>query len=206
VTPVALVFDLGGVVCRFRPQARLAALSRASGLGQDVVHRALWGSGLDARAERGALGSEEAVDAVLDALERRIDRPALIGAWSKAFVPNGPLCALVRELPRPLFAFSNNGPVFGECLAHELGDVVSLFDRVVLSWQVSATKPDPVAFTRLAAALDIAPQASVVVDDATENCRAARSVGFRAVRYRGPAALRRRLATWVPGPAAPGRA
>jgi len=188
-----LVFDLGGVVCEFRPHARLAALSRASGLHPDAVRRALWESGLEARAERGALGRHEAVDLVLAALDHRIDRSALIEAWSRAFRPNVALCALIRELPPPVYALSNNGPIVRECLDRELAGVASLFERVVLSWELSAVKPDPVAYSRLAATLDLAPQDAIVIDDSTENCRAARRVGFGAIRYRGPADLMRRL-------------
>ena len=46
-----VVFDLGGVVCRFEPDRRMRALVEATGLASEVIQDRVWGSGLDERAE-----------------------------------------------------------------------------------------------------------------------------------------------------------
>ena len=38
-----VVFDLGGVVCRFEPQRRLDRLSAATGIAGPAIESALWG-------------------------------------------------------------------------------------------------------------------------------------------------------------------
>jgi glucose-1-phosphatase len=49
----ASLFDLGGVVCRFSHDTRVAVLARASGLTPAEVHRRLFASGFDLACDRG---------------------------------------------------------------------------------------------------------------------------------------------------------
>src|SRR5262249_19818142 len=141
----ACVFDLGDVVCRFVPDARLRALVACSGLDLRQVDAAIWRSGLDARAEAGELTPEETTNAVLEALDHRLDAEQLRAAWARAFVPNDQVTALVRRVTVPTVLFTNNGPLVSACLANEMASTVQLFSRTVCSWELRATKPDPKA-------------------------------------------------------------
>lgn len=53
-----------------------------------------------------------------------------------------------------------------------------LFDKIVISAEVGAAKPDPGFWARV---LEFAPKGSVFVDDKRENCLAAQHAGFRSI-------------------------
>jgi hypothetical protein len=48
-----VVFDMDGVLCRYRIERRLALLTSWSGRSPDAIHAAIWGSGFEEEAERG---------------------------------------------------------------------------------------------------------------------------------------------------------
>ena len=81
----AVVFDLGGVLCRFDPDARLHCLADASGWSTDRVRQHVWGSGRDAEADTGRLSVEQAF--ALASLDGQIDRDTVIMCWEAAFEP-----------------------------------------------------------------------------------------------------------------------
>jgi glucose-1-phosphatase len=180
---VAVVFDIGNVVCAFDPARRLRVLANETGLARERIHEAIWASGLDGRAETGELLPAEVERMVLDALDGRIDAASLRAAWSTAFTLEPDVCAIVNGLGVPTFAFTNNGPMFTDCRAHELARVSRLFERVVCSWEIRARKPDPRAFERLCVELHRRPEALLFVDDSPENTASARSVGLAAVTF-----------------------
>lgn len=185
-----IVFDLGGVLCDFHPERRLAALAATTGLDALEIDRAIWISGLDERAERGELSRDEAIEAVLEALEYRVDDATLLHAWALAFEPNLAVLNLVSHVPARRFVFTNNGPILGDCLSPQITGVV---DRVICSYELRARKPEPVAFRRLAVELGVLPSEIILVDDDEHNCDSARLIGMRAVQFLGAANLQSSL-------------
>jgi len=179
----AVVFDLGNVVCTFNPERRLQELARRTGVEPERIREAIWTSGLDARAESGQLSLADVQQALIDALDNRIDAVALRVAWSTAFIPDKAVCEIVRRLHHPSFAFTNNGPMLTDCLGHELIEVEQLFQRVVCSWQIGARKPDPAAFERLCAEVRRPPEELLFIDDDRINTASGRSVGLATITF-----------------------
>jgi putative hydrolase of the HAD superfamily len=177
---VIVVWDLGGVVCRFRPERRLAALAELSGLAPAVIQQRIWGSGLDAAAERGDLSPDAAWAGVLAALDHRVEQDALRRAWSSAFEPNPAVLALVDSVHAPSALFTNNGPIVADLLDDELADVARRFADRLLSYELGAVKPEPAAFQRAAAQLACDPGELLLLDDSPANIAAARALGWQA--------------------------
>jgi len=181
----AVVFDIGDVVCRFRPAERLRELASATGLDAQAIDDAIWGSGFDARADRGELQPDAVQGFLRGALQQRLDRDQLREAWSQAFLPDEQVCKLAERVRVPVYAFTNNGPMLTLCFQHELSEVASRFERIVCSWEVGACKPDPVAFQRLCTELYRPATDLLFVDDSTQNCDGARTAGLQAIHFRG---------------------
>jgi FMN phosphatase YigB (HAD superfamily) len=179
----AVIFDLGNVVCTFDHERRLQELARRTGLAPERIHEAIWTSGLDARGESGQLSLADVQQALVDALDNRIDPVTLRAAWSTAFIPDNAVCEIVRRLHHPSFAFTNNGPMLTDCLGHELIEIEQLFQRVICSWQVRARKPDPAAFERLCAEVRQPPEELLFIDDDRNNTASARSVGLATITF-----------------------
>jgi putative hydrolase of the HAD superfamily len=185
-----VVLDMGGVVCTYQPERRLRALAEVTGVSTTEIATALIDADIEERAEHGALSPDESYEAVLDALGAELSRDELRRAWSKAFAPDGELLAVVRRVRRSTALFTNNGPIIEDCLANELSAVTTAFDRLVVSWRLGSTKPDPEAFAKATAALGAAPGSVLFVDDDIDNVRAAARAGWISHRYRGVARLR----------------
>jgi glucose-1-phosphatase len=185
-----VVLDMGGVVCTYQPERRLRALAEVTGVSTTEIATALVDADIEGRAEHGALSPDESYEAVLDALGAEVSRDELRRAWSKAFAPDGELLAVVRRVRRSTALFTNNGPIIEDCLANELSAVTTAFDRLVVSWRLGSTKPDPEAFAKATAALGAAPGSVLFVDDDIDNVRAAARAGWISHRYRGVARLR----------------
>jgi len=179
-----VVWDLGGVVARFRPERRLAALAAATGLDEQRIDDAIWGSGLDDTASCGELDPDATWAAVLAALDHRATRDAVRAAWATAFVPDPAVLALVDAVAAGagIALLSNNGPVVDDCLDHELADIGLRFEHRLLSWRLGAMKPDRRAFERAAAAIGRPPHDLLLVDDEPANVAAAQAAGWHAVR------------------------
>ena len=188
-----VVFDLGGVVCKFEPEARLAALAVATGLDEAQIKDAIWTSGLDAAADRGELELADALASVIAALGHRIAEAPLLQAWTKAFVPDPAVVELANSLDRQTAIFTNNGPMLEECMHRGLVRAGDAFDPILFAGHLRATKPDPISYERAAAALGHDAAALLLVDDAEKNVSGALQSGWRAIHFESPAQLEQEL-------------
>ena len=187
------VFDLGGVVCRFDPDARRRALASVTGRSGDEIDAAIWDSGLDRRAERGEIDPAALPALIGAALAVDIATDALRAAWSLAFEPSDEVLALVDRLHVPAVLFTNNGPIVDRCLDHELSRVRARFAHVLLSWRLGAVKPEPAAYEAVIARLGVGADELLFVDDSSENVAAARALGWAAEVFVDAATLERHL-------------
>jgi FMN phosphatase YigB (HAD superfamily) len=186
-----VVFDIGGVLCTFTPGRRLEALSRLTGFEPTRVHEAIWGSGLDAAADRGDFSLEENIAAVRGALRNRLDDARLLEAWALAFSPD-PIVARIADLLKvSCSSFSNNGPLLKACVSRGLIDLPDACQPVIYSWQLGAAKPEQAAFHRAAMLLDTEPEHLLLVDDSSANVSGALSSGWQALLFPGPVELQR---------------
>ncbi|CAN5645240.1 HAD-IA family hydrolase [soil metagenome] len=197
MTASILVMDLGGVTCRWLPDRRLAALAELSGLPAATIDASLFESGFDDATERGRFPLEDllaqlrALLGLGDGVGTQAEVTAeLRAAWASAFDPDLRVLDLVTRASTPAVLFTNNGPLLEEALAHELGPVGDAFDRVLCSWRLGATKPDPTAFARAAEALDVEPGQILFVDDSVANVEEARAQGWQAHHFRDHLNLR----------------
>ena len=196
--PAVLVMDLGGVMCQWLPEQRLHALAELSGLPAATVDALVFESGFDDAADRGQFTLEQVRQELSSLLGLAADRAGtemVQAAWSQAFQPEPRVMELVAKarVTLPTALFTNNGPMLEANLARELRSVGALFDRLMFSWQLGTTKPDPVAFARACEVLDLDPGEILFVDDSAANVAAAQAAGWQAHHYRDTLNLRAAL-------------
>lgn len=191
-----LVMDLGGVTCRWLPDRRLVALAQLTGLPPGTIDATVFESGFDDAGERGQFPGHE-FTVQLRTLLGLPDDPATDGAlraaWAQAFEPDPRVLRLLERATGPTALFTNNGPLLEAALGHELDTVGAVFDRLLFSWHLGTTKPDPVAFERATEVLGVEPAAVFFVDDAAANVAAAQEHGWRAHHFRTDLELRAAL-------------
>lgn len=196
--PSVLVLDLGGVVCRFRPERRLLALAELTGRPPAVIDQDLFASGFDDAAERGALAPDTYradLRHLLGLPDNETTAARLTAAWAQAFDPDRRVLDLLTRVTVPLVLFTNNGPLLDPVLADERREVAAPFDTVLTSWRLGARTPDPAAFAGATAALGVDPGRVFFVDDSPANVDAARTHGWQVHLHRTDLELRAALTT-----------
>ena len=183
--PRAALFDLGGVICTFSHDARLAVLGRASGLPPAEVHRRLFESGFDLACDRGDYSLQQQCMEIRSRLDLTCTPVELAGFWAQAFSPNSDVLDIVRHVrPRAVTALlTNNGPLVRLMIDEYFPDIVERVDRLCFSYEVMATKPDPRAYLATLKRLNVTPDSCVFVDDTESNVRGARDVVIDAIQF-----------------------
>jgi HAD superfamily hydrolase (TIGR01509 family) len=192
----AVVFDMDGVLCRYRIERRLALLASWSGRSPDAIHAAIWRSGFEAEAERGALSADE----YLRGFGERLGHPLTAAQWVEArraaMEPDLAVLALARQLrtERMVGMFTNNPWLLKRHIAEVFPAVPDLFgSRAIFSAELGRRKPDPEAFRRLATRLGCAPDEMLYVDDDATYVAGAREAGLSADRVGGASDVRASL-------------
>jgi glucose-1-phosphatase len=192
-----VVFDMDGVLCRYRIERRLARLASWSGQSPEAIYAAIWRSGFEDEAERGLMSADD----YLRGFGERLGYPLSAAQWVEArrvaIEPDLAVLSLARQLSvdRPVGMFTNNPLLLQRHLAEVFPAVLDLFGRrAVFSAELGRSKPDPEAFRRLATRLQCAPDEILYFDDDATYVAGAREAGLSAYCVGGAAGVRAGLA------------
>ncbi len=190
-----MIFDLGGVVFRYRPEVRLAAFAAVSGRSLADVRKALMDSGYSRSCDAGRLSGEAAYREGVRLLGRRIGFERFRSHWIDAFEPDEAVVALARQLkPKlPVAMLTNNSDMVRSGLEARFPDIMELFRPRLFSAEAGLLKPDPRLFRTLLELMGLAAEQVLYVDDDPAHADAAASLGLDACRYQSAAALERDL-------------
>jgi putative hydrolase of the HAD superfamily len=181
-----LVFDLGNVLLPFSYEnmyARLEAVE--SGLGRRfkdfyaanyiAIHR---------RYERGGISDEEFITPILDTLDHKISRELFCSLFSKIFVENEPVTALLPALKRRyrLFLLSNTSKIHRMYGWNDYA-FLSHFEKLFLSYELHALKPEPKIYQAVMNYTKAAPEEHLFIDDVLEYVEGARTIGWAGIHY-----------------------
>lgn len=196
--PALVLFDLDDVLVGYDHAKRLATLSERTGVSSKVAHRALFTAGIEKAADQGALD----IAATLAALSVEMGAPVTLEDWiaarADAMSPRPDVLALAHEVARvaQVGILTNNGLLLRDHLQQMHPPLFPLFsDRVFCSAQFQRSKPDPAIYRDCVAAMGVAPQDALFIDDKVANANGARAAGLRAHHYQGSSSLRSALQT-----------
>lgn len=188
----AVVFDFGGVVVD-GPFDAFTALERRAGAPHGAVravnsrnpHANAW-----ARIERGEIGLDTFVELFeQEARELGMTLPArevldvVVRSSAAAHHARPAMLDLLRDIRasgRSLALITNNIRPLSEAI--DTGWVFDTFDVVVESCRCGMRKPEPEIYRRTLAALDVAPERAVMLDDLGINLKPARALGMTTVK------------------------
>jgi putative hydrolase of the HAD superfamily len=192
----AVVSDFGGVLTTPLMDA-FAGLQNDKGIPLEAI-----GKGLALAAQRdggvnplyelekGAITEAQFAGKLGDALGEVLGEPVELERFGEAFFahlhPNDELFAFMRTLHGRGYrmAILTNNVREWEPLWRGMLPIDEIFDLVVDSGFVGLRKPDPAIYRLLLERLELAPEATVFVDDLEINCEAARELGMHAVHFR----------------------
>jgi HAD superfamily hydrolase (TIGR01509 family) len=190
-TPRAMIFDFGNVLCAFDNLRFLEALSALCGKPAEELRVILYQqSTLTQDYEAGRISSRAFLDEVSGLCGADLPEEAFIRAYTDIFTPIEATFDLLRKL-KPgykLGLLSNTSPWHLEH-AIQTTEVFPLFDSVTLSFEVGASKPDPLLFEDALAKLDLLAEECIYVDDQPAFAQAANDHLMQGLTYTTPAAL-----------------
>jgi putative hydrolase of the HAD superfamily len=193
----AVVFDMDGVLCRYRIERRLALLASWSGQSPDAIHAAIWRSGFEDEAERGVVSADDYLKGFGERMGYALSAAQWVEARKASTEPDLAVLSLARRLgtDRPVGMFTNNPFLLRRHIAEVFPAVPDIFGtRAVFSAELGRSKPDPEAFRRLATRLEVAPGEILYFDDDATYVAGARDAGLSAHRVGGAAGVRAGLA------------
>ena len=190
-----VVFDLGGVVFDWRPEALLRrefedSAVRAVVREQVLLHRD-W-----IELDRGTIALGDAIDRGAARTGLSADQISdFFDAVPRSLAPIEETIHLVRAIRtagNSLFVLSNMHHASINYL-EEQHAIWDLFDGSVISCRVNKVKPEPQIYDHLLTAFDLQASQTVFIDDMAENVAAAAAKGIHPIQFSDPAQCKREL-------------
>jgi putative hydrolase of the HAD superfamily len=190
-----VIFDFGGVLVNWQPEAIIAGFYAEPALRDAIRTHALqhddW-----LEMDRGTL--DEAT--VIRRFASRMRRPeaelqAFFEHLRASLTPIEPTVALLSELKRSgyrLYGLSNMSETIFMHL-QSLHAFFGLFDGIVVSAVVKSLKPEAAIYEQLRSQFALDFSESVFIDDLPRNVDAAQRLGLPAIRFENAAQVRREL-------------
>jgi HAD superfamily hydrolase (TIGR01509 family) len=178
----AVIFDMDGLLVDTEAPVRDALMSAAATIGRElplVVFMSMVGT-TSAHSDQVLVehfGSDFDLDSYLAEVRRLLELSFDIGVPLKPGAAE--LLALVDEvgLPKALVTSSSRRAVD----RHLPAEVVARFSTLITSESVEQSKPHPEPYLRAAAALGIAPENCLALEDSHNGIRSAHAAGMMAV-------------------------
>jgi putative hydrolase of the HAD superfamily len=191
-----IVFDLGGVVFNWQPDAIIRSIFEDTET-QDLVRKRVIEHSDWVELDRGSIALEQAIDrgAARTGLPAE-DIERLLGVVPRFLTPIEATIELIHELSSTgnrLFVLSNMHLASIAYLEqrHTFWDV---FDGIVISSRIKMVKPEIQIYEHLLNRYQLKPGDTVFIDDLQENLAAASSIGIQTIRFTDAARCRRALA------------
>jgi putative hydrolase of the HAD superfamily len=190
-----LVFDLGGVVVRWDPDAIIAGVFHDEKV-KAKVREALFAHPDWLELDRGTLGREEAIARAA----KRSGVPAaeikrLLHAVPPSLVVFPETVELLRRLKRkghPLYCLSNMHFASIEYL-EKTQTFWDVFDGAVISCRLQLCKPEAGIYEHLLRTYNLDPAKTLFIDDVQKNLDAAAKLGMQTLRFENAAQCERAL-------------
>ncbi len=189
----AVVFDMDGVLCRYRREVRLERLVAWSGRSAEDIVAAIWRSGFEEEGERGRLSADEYLKAFGERMGYALSAEQWVEARRAAIEPDEAVLSLARTLGRamPVGMLTNNPLLLKRHFSDVFPAAAAIFgSRAVFSSELGWVKPEPEAFRLVAARLSVTPAEVLYFDDDEGYVAGARAAGLQAEHVGGAAGVR----------------
>ncbi|MDR3095777.1 MAG: HAD family phosphatase [Paraburkholderia sp.] len=181
-----VLFDMEGVLSHYDREARAERLAALTGTTPEAVREAIWGSGLEARADAGELAPDVYLRALGELLGCDMERETWLAARRASITPNEAAIALAARAAQRcrIAVLTNNSRLVTDHLDYLNPPVARLFgERVYACAAFGATKPAAQAYLGCLAQLGAAPHETLFIDDGEANVQGALAAGLRACHF-----------------------
>ncbi|WP_069268627.1 HAD family hydrolase [Paraburkholderia nodosa] len=181
-----VLFDMEGVLSHYDRDARVASLAAATGAPPAAVRHAIWGSGLEARADAGEIDPDAYLRALGAMLGCEVGRDVWLAARRASITPNEAALALAQRVAARcrIAVLTNNCSLVTHHLDYLNPPVARLFgSQVYSSATFGAVKPAAQTYLGCVAQLGAQPQETLFIDDSEANVTGALDAGLQACHF-----------------------
>ena len=191
-----IVFDLGGVVFNWQPDALIGRVFPDAAT-QALVKARILGHEDWVELDRGTLALDDAIARAAARTGLSVDSVArLFDAVPPSLTPIQGTIDLIRSIRQTdnrLYVLSNMG-VASITYLEQQHDIWDLFDGVVISSRIRMVKPEVAIYEHLLKVHRLVANETVFIDDLEENLSAASRLGIQTIQFAEPAQCRQDLA------------
>jgi len=190
-----IVFDLGGVVFNWQPDAIIKSVFEDLET-QDLVRLEIFEHRDWVELDRGTIALDQAIDhgATRTGLPRQ-DVERLLNKVPRSLTPieeTIELIRTIRDTNNKLFVLSNMHLASITYLEHK-HRIWDMFDGIVISSRIRKVKPEIEIYEHLLTVYQLKATETVFIDDMNENLVAASSIGIQTIRFIDPSQCRQAL-------------
>lgn len=184
------------VLVHYDRAARVSYLASLSNRSLDEVVDAVWGSGLEAKADAGLIDSVAYLRETSDLLGCTVSLEDWLRARQESMTPNLEVLALAADVSKTctIAVLTNNNQLVAENIGYLCPAIADLFGKnVFASASFKATKPSRETFHKCIDLLGVTPPEALFVDDSEANVAGAREAGLLGHVFTDSAALSEEL-------------
>ena len=181
----AIVFDLGNVLIPFDNKIFINRLNNIrDGIGDKLYDFYKSNYHIHRDFERGEISESEFVNKMLEVLEDIIDPETFCNYYADIFSLNEDVISLLPGLKKnyKLFLLSNTDSIH-EKYGWRKYDFFHNFEKLVLSHEVGAVKPEEKIYRTVEKASGLQPEEHIFIDDIIDYVNAAKDFGWDAVQF-----------------------
>ncbi|NCQ18309.1 MAG: HAD-IA family hydrolase [Ignavibacteria bacterium] len=183
----AIVFDLGNVLLPFDYSVAVKRLNEIEeNLGEVFLAFYKENYSLHRSFERGDLSREKFISLMLNALHNKIDEETFCKIYSEIFTFNENVASLLPELKKnyKLLLLSNTNEIHKK-YGWEQFKFIKYFDKLILSHEVNAVKPEEKIYKSVEAFTGLQPGEHLFIDDILEYVNEAKKLGWDGIQFTG---------------------
>ena len=190
----AVFFDLGGVIVRTEFQAPRQQLADRLGMDYEDLNKLVFDSDSGYKATMGEISSDEHWASVI----QRLKRPASeLSAIRDEFFAGDIVDRTLLDYLRSLRGKYKTGLIsnaWGDLRDYIVKEKFDdAFDKMIISAEVGAAKPEPKIFQIALEQLGVRPKEAVFVDDFLINIEGCEKVGIKGIHFKDPGSALQQL-------------
>lgn len=183
-----IIVDLGNVLINFNHWVAANKFLRFSKRSLNDIYNLLFDSPFTKSFEEGKLTSEEFFMAIKNELSLGMDYGAFLPVWNEIFYltsDNIEVYQLVYILKKKykVIVLSNINQLHFEYLKENFR-IFDPFDKIVLSYEVGARKPDPKIYQHALELFSVRPQEAFYIDDRLDLVEQAERLSIPATQFK----------------------
>jgi len=180
-----LAFDLGKVIFDFDYNIPLEKIKDKISVPIEEVNKELFDNDFGLSFEKGELSSREFYSLFKNAFKANLSYEYFADIWCNIFSVKGDVIELVKHLKDkyPLYLISNINELHFQYLFKEYKEVFSLFNQLILSFEVKSVKPEEKIYQILKDKAGVSFEDIIYIDDRKDLIVKAKDYSLQCLQF-----------------------